>query len=231
MYNDLFSFYRSSEWKNLLKVLKIERLNDEGEIICEYCGKPIVKAYDIIGHHKTELTEDNVKDANVALNPNNVVFVHHRCHNLIHEKLGYSTRQVFLVYGAALSGKSTWVSDNMQTGDLIIDMNLLWKAVSGGDEKPNRLKAVVFKMRDTLLDAVKYRLGRWENAYIVGGYPLQAERERICREMGAREVFIDATKQECLARAEAFEDEEKKKNYQGFIEEWFARYSPPLSEK
>ena len=53
---DLGNFYQSKEWRSLLTTLKMERINDNGEIICEYCGKPITKAYDMIGHHKTELT-------------------------------------------------------------------------------------------------------------------------------------------------------------------------------
>ena len=54
----LFTFYRSREWAALLAALKQERVNDEGQIVCEYCGKPIVRAYDMIGHHKEELTEE-----------------------------------------------------------------------------------------------------------------------------------------------------------------------------
>lgn len=220
----LFTFYRSKEWENLLAVLKQERVDADGQIVCEYCGKPIVKAYDIIGHHKEELTEENVNDANVALNPANVMFVHHRCHNYIHRKLEYKSREVYLVYGSPLSGKSTWVHDNMDEGDLVIDIDNIWECVSGCDRniKPKRLNAVVFKMRDTLIDAVKYRLGRWRCAYIVGGYPLQSERDLLCRQTGAREVFIDTPKQECLERIKgAGRDEQTVMKY---IHEWFDRY-------
>ena len=228
---DLFTFYRSSEWRALLKQLRIERLNDQGEIICEYCGKPIVKAYDLIGHHKEELTMDNVNDFTVSLNPDNIAFVHHKCHNFIHNKLGYKVREVFLVYGAPLAGKSEWVNSNKSEGDLIINIDDIWQAVSGCDKyiKPNRLKAVVFKTRECLLDAVKYRLGKWNNAYIIGGYPLQAERERLCKELGAREVFIEATMEQCLARLAELDMITDKKEFEGFISDWFARYNPPLS--
>ena len=229
---DLFSFYRSKEWRGLLEQLKVERVNAEGQIICEYCQKPIIKAYDIIGHHKKELTEDNVNDFNVSLNPNNIAFVHHRCHNYIHNKLGYSVRKIYLVYGAPLSGKSSWVNLNKSEGDLIIDLDDIWQCVSGCDRyiKPNRLKSVVFKVRDTLIDSVKYRFGKWNNAYIVGGYPLQAERERLCRELGAQEVFIQATKEECLARLEADEARSAIEEYKQYIDAWFDRYRPAPSD-
>ena len=78
-------------------------------------------------------------------------------------------------------------------------------------------------MRDTLLDCVKYRIGKWNNAYIVGGYALQSERERIVKEMQAREVFIDCTIEECLKRLEDCTDRDKEE-YTNYINEWFERF-------
>ena len=226
----LSEFYRSPEWRKLLTVLKMERVGEDGQVVCEYCGKPITKAYDIIGHHKVELTEENVNDANVALNPENIAFVHHRCHNYIHDKLGYSKREVFVVYGPPLAGKTTWVRENMEEGDLVVDFDSIWQSVSGLPryKKPNRLKSVVFRVRDSLLDAVKYRYGKWNNAYVIGGYPLQSERERLVRDLNAREVFLDVPKDECVARllADGTRDVDE---WMKYIDEWFGRYTPPLS--
>ena len=222
---DLSSFYHGKEWRKLVEAIRIERVNEDGQLICEYCGKPIVRKYDAIGHHKVELTEENVNDFEVSLNPDNVVMVHHACHNRIHDKLGYSRREVYLVYGPPRAGKTTWVRENMTEGDLVVDMDNVWECVSMCDRyvKPKRLNAVVFKVRDVLIDAVKYRLGRWHNAYVIGGYPLSSERERLCRELGAREVFIDATMEECIQRAEGMEGENAE-DWKKFIAEWFERY-------
>lgn len=225
---DLFSFYRSKEWARLLQQLKVERADDDGQIICEYCHRPIVKAYDMIGHHKTELTEENVNDYDISLNPENVAFVHHRCHNFIHNKLGYSVRKVYLIYGAPLAGKHDWIEQNKNEGDLIIDIDDIWECVSGCQRyiKPNRLKSIVFKIRDVLIDSVKYRLGRWNNAYIVGGYPLQSERERLCKELGAQEIFIQISKDECLARLDALETLADKTQLKKWIDDWFESFRP-----
>ena len=222
---DLSSFYHGKEWRKLVEAIRIERVNEDGQLICEYCGKPIVRKYDAIGHHKVELTEENVNDFEVSLNPDNVVMVHHACHNRIHDKLGYSRREVYLVYGPPRAGKTTWVRENMTEGDLVVDMDNVWECVSMCDRyvKPKRLNAVVFKVRDVLIDAVKYRLGRWHNAYVIGGYPLSSERERLCKELGAREVFIDATMEECIQRAEGMEGESAE-DWKKFIAEWFERY-------
>lgn len=222
----LYNFYRSKEWENLLKVLKNERVNDEGYIICEHCGRPIVRAYDCIGHHKIELTEENYRDYNISLNPINIALVHHKCHNIIHNKLFSGNRQVFLVYGSPLSGKSTWVKESMVEGDLIIDLDNIWQCVSGCDRyiKPNRLKSVVFSVRDNLLESVKYRRGKWLNAYVIGGYPYKAERDRLIDTLGAREVFIDTTKEECLYRLSACEDRDKEQ-WKQYINDWWLQYS------
>ena len=227
----LSSFYRSKQWISLLDVLKLERVNAEGKLLCEHCGEPIVRAYDCIGHHVIELTEDNYIDTNISLNPDNIKLVHHRCHNKIHNKLAYgeSVRRVYLVYGPPLSGKTSWVNEVMNEGDLIIDMDSIWQCISGCDRyiKPGRLNAVVFGIRDKLLDDVRIRLGKWKNAYIIGGYPLISERERLCRTLGAREIFIECSMEECLQRLTLAEDARDKVEWEKYIEDWFRKYGPP----
>ena len=222
----LYNFYRSKEWENLLKVLKLERVDAQDNIICEHCGRPITRAYDCIGHHVIELTEENYTDYNISLNPVNIKLVHHKCHNIIHNKLYSNSRQVFIVYGSPLSGKSSWVADNMTEGDLVIDLDSIWECVSGCDRyvKPNRLKSVVFAVRDNLLESVKYRRGKWLNAYIIGGYPYQAERERLVDSLGAREVFIDTGREECLNRLLASEDGRDVTEWTKYINDWWLQY-------
>lgn len=225
----LDNFYQSKPWSNLLQVIRNERLNEHGELICEHCGKPITAKYDCIGHHKVYLTEANVNDAMISLNPDNVALVHHRCHNKIHEKFEYKPKQVFLVYGAPLSGKSTWVDDVRCVGDLIVDIDNIWQCVSGCERyvKPERLNANVFGVRDKLLEQVKFRQGKWNNAYVIGGYPLSGERERLIKSLGAREIFIDTSMDECLARLQACNDGRNVSDWTKYIEDWFRKYKPP----
>lgn len=223
----LNNFYKSKEWQKLLANIKAERLNEDGELICAYCGKPIVRAYDCIGHHKIYLTDENVNDYEISLNPMNVELVHHKCHNKIHNKFGHSKREVFLVWGSPCSGKSSYVESVMSEGDLIVDMDNIWQCVSGMERyvKPARLNSVVFKIRDELLNAVKYRIGKWNNAYVIGGYPFQGERERICTELGARDIFIDTGKEECISRLMNDADRDLVE-WQKYIEDWWGKFLP-----
>ncbi|MDE5792626.1 MAG: hypothetical protein K2H66_03775, partial [Oscillospiraceae bacterium] len=70
------AFYKSRQWENFVKLLRSERVAENGAVLCEHCGKPIVKAYDCIAHHVIELTEENVDNAMISLNPDNIKLVH-----------------------------------------------------------------------------------------------------------------------------------------------------------
>lgn len=223
----LSSFYTSKRWINFVAELRHERINADGLLICEHCGKPIIHKYDCIAHHEEELTEDNYQDYDISLNPDNIKLVHHACHNKIHDRLGLSyTKQVFLVFGSPLSGKSTWVNKNKNYGDIIIDIDSIWECISGCDKyiKPKRLTQNVFAMRDLMLDMVKVRRGNWLNAYIVGGYPISSYRERLIQMLGAREIFIDTPKAECIDRL--YNSDRPKDEWMKYIDDWWDQYSP-----
>ena len=211
--------YKSKEWQALIEQLRIERTDENGELRCWYCGEPIYQKYDCIGHHEIELTEENVNDYSVSLNPDNVRLIHFKCHNKIHERFEGFKQRVFLVYGAPCSGKSTWVHNVALADDLILDIDSIWEAVSVSDRyhKPNRLKPNVFGIRDCILDQIKTRTGAWRNAYVIGGYPLRSDRDRICELLSAEPIFIEETKENCLNRANTAE-------WKDYIEEWFADF-------
>lgn len=217
----LNNFYKSKEWTDLLEVLKLERVSNNGDLLCEYCHKPIINKYDCIGHHVTELTEANVNDYNISLNPDNIKLIHFKCHNKIHERFGYLKQKVYIVYGSPCSGKSTWVNDIAYPDDLIIDLDNIWECICNSDKyhKPNRLKTNVFGIRDTLLDQVRTRTGMWRNAYYIATLPLASDRQRLADKLGAELIFIDTSYEECISRAA--NDDWKK-----YIDDWWEDYQP-----
>lgn len=215
-----------------MAVLKIERANEDGQVICEHCGKPIVNAFDIIGHHKEPLTMDNVQDVSVSLNPENIALVHHRCHNHIHERFKRKEREVYLIYGSPCSGKSTYLASVKEPGDLICDMDAIKACISGQGihEDTTNLLPIALSVRDEIIDAIRYRKGRWVKAYILGGYPSESERKRIVEQTGAREVFIDTPKEECIRRLEAEPEGRNIEEWKQIIEGWWRRYIYPPVE-
>lgn len=226
-FTSLAQFYTSDEWRGLRAALVAERTNPkDGILYCEECGQPIVKLYECIGHHKKELTVQNVNNYSVSLNPENIALVHMRCHNAIHARFGYmSQKKVYYVYGAPCSGKSTFVQHNKGNSDLVVDIDLLWQAVTGGAlyDKPDALKTPVFALRDTLLDIVKTRMGKWERAWVLSADGNKAARERSIKALGAEPIEIDTDKETCLARLHKNPNGRNVEMWTGFIEKYFER--------
>lgn len=228
MIKNLADFYRSRAWEDFIRVLAAERTNDDGLIICAHCGKPIVRKYDRIAHHIEHLTLGNVNNVEIALNPDNIAFVHHRCHNEIHERFGFGNPQarrvkkVYVVHGSPCSGKTTFAHGVAGAGDLILDVDAIWDCISPNEDartvKDERLRANVFRIRDCMLDMIRTRYGDWNNAYIIGGYPLIAERERLATIYGAEFVHVDTPRDVCELRAH-----ERPKEWARYIAEYWER--------
>ena len=228
----LQAFYKSRVWENFIERLRYERTGEDGTLVCEHCGRPIIRKYDCIGHHLTELTDNNVDDYNVSLNPSNIALVHFRCHNEIHKRFGYSAREpqhVYIVYGSPCAGKAEWVADVAEPGDIVLNIDRLWAAIRadkcGAYEKPSEIKQNVFALRDNLIDMIRVRRGRWNNAYIIGGYPLEGERERLAEMVSADKIiFIDTPKDLCILKAKSISPDMEK-----YVVEWFDRHTTPRS--
>lgn len=228
-------FYKSKKWEAFRKVVIAQRTDQDGYVHCAICGKPILKPYDLIVHHKQELSEDNVNDATIALNPDNVECVHFKCHNKIHERFGFQktspaaiTKHVYIVYGSPCAGKTTWVQDVADDTDLIVDLDSIWQMISINDRyiKPDPLRSVVFEVRDKLYDIIKYRSGKWRNAYIITGGSLQGDRDRLKQRISADDmIFIDTPEEVCLQRAENRDQVLSVHDvWTQFVKEWFKNY-------
>lgn len=225
-YNTLSDFYRSKEWEEFRQITISQRMHNDGFVYCEHCGKPIVKAYDIILHHMTELTINNVNDANISFNPANIQLVHFKCHNDIHNRFGTYTRHIYLVYGCPLSGKSTFTKERAGVHDLIIDIDKIYEAITNNPPyiKSNRLFDNVKAVQDCLFECVKHKRGKWVNAFIISGMPYKGERERFCNEYGAEPILIGCDKETALQRLASANDGRDIKAWTNYIETWFARY-------
>lgn len=227
MFNSLSAFYNSKEWRTFREMLIQQRTNPaDGVLYDEYSGKPLVRAYDIVLHHIKPLTLQNVNDFSISLNPENIMIVSQKSHNEIHSRFGYCTeRKVYYVYGAPCSGKNTFVNSVKGNSDIIVDVDLLWSAITGGEmyKKPAALKTNAFQLRDCLMDMIKTRAGKWEKAYVIAGGARKGERMRQIEALGAEPVYIDTDKETCLKRLAS----DKKRDFDEwskYINNWFEDY-------
>jgi len=227
-FQSLAQFYNSEIWRNFRLQLMNERAIN-GVVYDEHNGEPIIRPFDVIAHHKKEITLQNVNDFSVSLNPDNIALVSHRSHNEIHARYGFGTnKKIYYVYGAPCSGKTTFVQSVKGNSDLIIDIDSIWQALTGGNryEKPDALKSVVFAVRDTLFEKAKQRAGNWARCYIIEGGANKNERERRINALGAEPIFIIATKEDCINNL--MKDDSRtavRDQWIEYINRWFELYS------
>lgn len=234
VFTKLSDFYTSKEWREFRQIVIADRVNKkDGTIYDEYSGQPILKPYEIILHHKTELTLQNVNDVSISLNPANIMIVTPKSHNEIHNRFGGRIRdyqkKVYYVWGAPCSGKSTFVRENMQRGDCCLDIDRLWSALSGQPEyiKPNEIKAVVFNARNAIFDSIRMRAGNWGTAWVIESGALLGDRMRRIETLGAEDIFIDTPKEACLERLAMDERRSAvQPQWIEYINKWFDEYQP-----
>jgi hypothetical protein len=224
-YATLKSFYAGEAWQ----VFRLAVIATRG-LRCEHCGKPVTKASELTLHHIIELTPENVRDVMISLNTENVLVVHHDCHNQMHQRFGYQPpKGTFIVYGPPLSGKTTYVREHKGRNDLVVDIDSLFAAVTmlPALDKPDQLLPNVMAVQRTLLDNIKVRYGRWHSAWVVGGYADRYRREQLADDLGAELIFCDVSLEECVRRLEIDETRrERRAEWRQYIERWFAEYMP-----
>lgn len=230
MFTSLSQFYNSDIWRTFRLQLIDDRTNKKDDILySEYSGKPVLKQYDIVAHHKIPLTMANVNDFNISLNPENIMLVSQKEHNEIHARFGFMTeRKVYFVYGAPCSGKTTFVNDIKGNSDIVLDMDNIWQCITGGERyiKPNALKTNAFMLRDCMFDMIKTRAGKWERAYVIEGGAHKGDRTRKIELLGAEPIFINTDRETCLKRlaSDLKRTETLKQEWTKYIEQWFEDY-------
>ena len=73
------TFYDSKAWKDCKRIFISERITEDGGL-CQRCHE----LPGFIVHHKILLTPENIHDAEISLNTDNLEYVCNNCHNKIH---------------------------------------------------------------------------------------------------------------------------------------------------
>ena len=231
MYQSLSQFYTSAPWRSLRKTLIAERTAADGLVYDEFNGKIILNENEIIIHHKVPLTLNNVNDASISLNPDNLMIVSYKSHNEVHKRFGNALREVVVVFGSPLSGKTTFVKNNKSVGDLVLDLDEIWKAVTYEEKHIYRgeVKPVVMALRQCLLEQIKMRSGKWNTAWIISTEALPMQQERLLEQVNGKPIYIETSKEECLARLYNNQDRDIKL-FEKLINDYFEKQKK-FSEK
>ena len=76
-------FYKGKPWQDVRSFVW-----DRAHGLCERCmERGIIKTADVV-HHKIPLSEENMNDPDIALNPDRLIALCHDCHTEVHQELG-----------------------------------------------------------------------------------------------------------------------------------------------
>lgn len=224
------SYYTNTTWRKVRdNAIKENIINNGG--VCAICGK-VYPSNKMVVHHKDHLKEGDEYNLDKLYDSSNLEVVCCYCHNKIHKRFNTTIKKkVYIVWGSPMSGKSSYVRENMHYGDLVIDLDNLFSAISYHElyDKPDNLKYNVFPLRDNLIKQIQDRKGYWTNAWIIGGYANTYERESLAKKLHATTVYMNTSKEECLLRLESCNDNRAQDvdSYRKIINDWWARATPP----
>ena len=105
------------------------------------------------------------------------------------------------VCGPPGSGKTTYVSERLKRGDLVVDLDDIWAAFTGqpkGDH-PDGLLPYVCEARDAVLR--KWGQSRLTDIWFIHSAASRQKRRAVRRMFGADVVVLETTPNECVRRA------------------------------
>ena len=125
--------------------------------------------------------------------------------------------QVYIIMGASCSGKSTYVRNNANAKDLIFDFDTIHQAISNNESHIHidSLKKYVFDVRDALYERLKK--DKTTNAWIINSSPYKQVRKQLVKDLDAKIIYIQRSKEECLQIAE----NERPSEWRDYINNYF----------
>ena len=145
-----------------------------------------------------------------------------------HVRQERSMAPVTLVCGPPGSGKTTYVREHARPGDLIVDVDALWSAVSGLDwyDKPDALLPFVLAAREALIRRLA-QANSIRHAWVITAGASSYDRDQYARRIGAHVVVLEVDADECLRRiATDARREARGSVWPGLVRDWWRDYQP-----
>ena len=234
------SFYLSKSWRTFIGGV----IKQRGKR-CQHCGATGVR---IFGDHIRELS-----DGGEPLHPLNIQLLCGACHS--HKtaaarrwraanprpwagnriRFAHTRMDTTLVCGPACAGKTTYVRKNMRAGDLVVDLDALWSALSFGATMHDTPESN-FPFACEARDAVYRRIAQGSatpghRCWVIAGAPTSKQRYDIAQATRAsRFVVLDTPAEVCIARLRASQDPRPRNEMIVAITRWWSQYEPDHSD-
>ena len=152
------------------------------------------------------------------------------CHNAktFRETIGRSwgdqMPSVTVVCGPPGSGKTTWVRGRARSGDLILDLDTIWQALTGLPmyDRPDPLTSFVLAARDTIMRRL-LNPSDVLHAWVIKGAPKAREREEFAQGYNAEIVVLAVPVSECMRRI-ALDERRVADRWLSIVEGWWSQY-------
>jgi hypothetical protein len=142
---------------------------------------------------------------------------------------------VRLVAGPPCAGKTAYVREHAELGDVILDADLIYSALTGGElygRQPDAsLWPIVWAARDGAMRELARQRFSSRSVWIVQTAAERAMRARFRATTGAEVLVLETPADVCKARASArFTDRVRLAEYCDAIDRWWAVYTPSAGE-
>lgn len=139
--------------------------------------------------------------------------------------LGQRAR-VTVVAGPPGAGKTTYVRQQIKWGELVVDLDALFAALSGLDwyEKPAGILPFALAARDAVI-AQLYQASELQWAWVITSEAHQGRLQRLVSNLDAELVMLDVDASECIRRIA--NDDRRKQNldhWKSIVERWWSTY-------
>ncbi|MEB4860612.1 HNH endonuclease [Priestia megaterium] len=196
------AFYSSLSWINLRNRKK--RKNP----LCEVCLEEGRLTPVEIVHHLTEVKDDWSQRLSIDNLQSVCKAHHHKIHFSVDGKKYTKLKKVrepmkdskvTIVNGASGSGKTTYVQDHIEHGDLVIDIDYLWMAVTMLDmyDKPQHLTDIVLAMRNEACRVLQSKMDKGIRAWII---TTAKDVDELKRMFNAEVITLDTGRDKCIER-------------------------------
>lgn len=199
--------------------------------LCERCRRrgETTPAEEV--HHVIPIREDRHE----RLNPENLEALCRSCHaRATRREDQFDRPRITLVCGPAGAGKTTFVRDRRSVGDLIVDVDLIWRSLGmlPMHLKPNEMTDAVLRTRGFILDYLK-RPSQLDAAWVIATAPTPKKRRQLERRTRANETVVLAVDAETCKRRLRSDDSRQRdlSHHLSLVDLWWSEYEERDGER